>query len=68
MPAKRLELHPAALSDLKSAISWYMQRSESAALNFASAVDQAIDLIAGSPSRWPTSEHNTRKLVFQRFP
>jgi len=30
MAAKALEIHPSALSDLKSAISWYLERSEPA--------------------------------------
>jgi plasmid stabilization system protein ParE len=49
MAAKRMEIHPAALEELKSAVAWYLERSESAALKFISAVDQAIDLVHASP-------------------
>jgi hypothetical protein len=44
MAGKRLEIHPAALSELKSAVTWYMERSEPAAREFVAEVDPAIDL------------------------
>lgn len=44
MAAKLLEIHPAALEELKSAVAWYQERSESAALKFVSEVDQAFGL------------------------
>jgi plasmid stabilization system protein ParE len=68
MAVKRIEIHPSALSELKSAISWYMERSETAALNFASASETAIAQIVASPQRWPNHEHGTRRFVLQRFP
>jgi plasmid stabilization system protein ParE len=68
MAAKALELHPAALAELISAIDWYRQRNQSAAVNFTAELDRAIDLIATSPARWPRGEHRTRKFVLQRFP
>jgi toxin ParE1/3/4 len=68
MAAKALELHPAALAELISAIDWYRQRNQSAAVNFTAELDRAIDLIAASPARWPQGEHGTRRFVLQRFP
>lgn len=68
MAANRLEIHPAALAELKSAVSWYMPRSKTAALKFIDEVDRAIDFIIESPETWPTGEHGTRKFVLQRFP
>jgi len=66
--AKRLDIHPAALEELKSALVWYLERSEAAANNFAGELDAAIDLVVNSPRRWPGGEHGTRKFVLQRFP
>jgi predicted Zn-dependent peptidase len=40
MGAKPLEIHPAELSDLKSALAWYLDRSESAAAKFVDEVDR----------------------------
>jgi toxin ParE1/3/4 len=68
MAGKRLDIHPAALSELKSAVTWYMERSEPAAQEFVAEVDRAIDLVIESPGRWPAGEHNTRKFILQRFP
>jgi len=65
---KRIEIHPAALSELKSAVEWYLERSEPAAQEFGAEVDRAIALVIESPRRWPVVEHNTRRFVLQRFP
>jgi plasmid stabilization system protein ParE len=68
MAVKPPDLHPAALEELKSAVSWYLERNETAALNFVTEVDQAIDLIAASPRRWPQDLRGTHKFVLRRFP
>jgi len=68
MAAKPLELHPEALAEWKAAVTWYLERNETAAGNFVAELDQAIDLIAASPQRWPKGLHRTRKFVLQRFP
>ena len=44
MGANPLEIHPAALSDLKSALAWYLDRSETAAAKFVAEVDRAVGL------------------------
>jgi plasmid stabilization system protein ParE len=68
MADKPLDLHPAALAELKSAVVWYRERNQTAALNFVAELDRAIDLLIASPGRWPIGEHGTRKFVLQRFP
>lgn len=68
MAAKALEIHPSALYDLKSAIGWYLERSEPAAVEFAAEMDRAVALVVESPARWPTGEHGTRKFILNRFP
>src|SRR6266852_3345082 len=68
MGANPLEIHPAALSDLKSALAWYLDRSETAAAKFVDEVDRAVGLVIASPARWPAGEHDTRKFVLSRFP
>jgi len=37
MAAKPLDLHPEALEEWKSAVAWYLERNETAAVNFVSA-------------------------------
>lgn len=68
MAAKPLEIHPAALAELKSAVDWYRGRSETAAVKFVAQLDRAIDLVIESPRRWPSGEYATRKFVLRRFP
>jgi plasmid stabilization system protein ParE len=68
MAGKQIEIHPAALAELKSAVEWYLERSEPAAREFVAEVDRAIALVMKSPRRWPAGEHSTHRFVLQRFP
>jgi plasmid stabilization system protein ParE len=68
MAAKPPDIHPAALEELRSAVSWYLDQNETAAIKFIAEIDRAIELVTGSPGRWPAGEHGTRKFVLQRFP
>lgn len=68
MAAKILQFHPAALAEFKEALAWYLERSETAAVNFVAELDRAIDLVTKSPRRWPVGERATRKFVLNRFP
>jgi hypothetical protein len=53
MAAKPLDIHPAALTELKSAVNWYDERSASAGDGFVAEIDRAIELITAAPARWP---------------
>lgn len=68
MATKPVEIHPEALEELSGALTWYLERSQTAAVRFAAEVERAIELVSESPRRWPTSEHATRKFVLPRFP
>ena len=68
MSGKPLEIHAAALEELKSAIAWYLERSEPAATSFVAEVDRALEMVVQSPDRWPKGQHSTRRYVLQRFP
>jgi hypothetical protein len=52
MAAKPLDIHPAALAELKSAVVWYDQRSESAGDGFVAEIDRSIELITASGRTW----------------
>lgn len=65
MAAKRLEIHPEALAELKAAVTWYMARSEISAQRFAEEIDRAVALVFEAPKRWPSHDHNTRKFALQ---
>ena len=68
MAAEPLDIHPAALAELKSAVLWYLERSETAAEKFVAQLYRAVELITSSPHRWPVGDHRTRKFVLTRFP
>ena len=55
MAAKSLDIHPSALAELKSSISWYLEQNEATADKFVQEIDRAIELVLASPRRWPTS-------------
>jgi len=68
MSAKRVEFHEGAIGDVKSAVSWYRERSPQAALDFIDEVERATDTIRESPGRWPAGAGNTRRFLLWRFP
>jgi plasmid stabilization system protein ParE len=68
MIAKQLEIHPAVVEEMKRALHWYFQRSESAALNLRAELERALKLVTEFPQRWPSGERGTRKFVLRRFP
>ena len=68
MATKSLEIHPSALAELKSSISWYLEQNEATADKFVEEIDRAIDLVLASPRRWPTGDLDTRKFVLRLFP
>jgi plasmid stabilization system protein ParE len=49
MAAKSLDIHPSALAELKSSISWYLEQNETTAAKFVEEIDRAIDLVLASP-------------------
>lgn len=68
MANKRLEIHPQALAELRAAVSWYLDRSESAAFKFVSEIDRGVSLVLEFPSRWPAGVRGTRRFIVKRFP
>jgi plasmid stabilization system protein ParE len=68
MKNKRLRVHPNAEQEYLAALAWYRERSPTAAEEFESAVEQAIDRIRESPQRWPTYFGNFRKYTLRQFP
>jgi toxin ParE1/3/4 len=70
----RVELHPEARSELRSAALWYEQRRIGLGDEFIAAVSIALDRIgeaADSFPKWPgtrTAVPLIRRAVLQRFP
>ena len=68
MASRPLEFHPEAEREYLSAMSWYRERSVTAATNFESAVSQAIARVKESPERWPWYASAFRKYTLHQFP
>ena len=64
----KVSFHPEARAELRNAGRWYYERSPLSATAFAHAVDNAVSRIKEAPNSFQLAEHDTRKLVLQRFP
>ncbi len=62
--------HPDALAEYEAAAAWYAQRSEAAALTFATRVDAAIESICALPEAWPLwpGRSDVRRRIVRRLP
>ena len=68
MATAKVRLHPEAIGDAVSAISWYRERSENAAKAFVAELLLALEHIASNPILSPRHRNGTRRLVLQRYP
>jgi hypothetical protein len=67
MSARRIEYHQGAVSDVRSAISWYQKHSHKAALEFIKELQRATNSIAQAPERWPVGPNDTRRFLLCDF-
>ena len=58
----------AAEQDYAESLSWYAQRSESAALGFEAEFGRAIRLICETPRRFPQCDGLHRFYLMRRYP
>jgi len=68
MASKPLRFHLQAEQEYLTALGWYRKRSPVAAINFDSAVEQAIARIREAPLRWPIYFKDFRKYTLRQFP
>ena len=70
----RLELHPEAQAELRSAALWYDERRAGLGDEFIAEVSAALDRIGGTPESYPAWPRTRaagpliRKATIQRFP
>ncbi len=60
--------HPDAQQEYQAAITWYQQRSQSAAQRFVAEVDHVIDVIAAQPDRYGWYDDEFREAGLRRYP
>jgi plasmid stabilization system protein ParE len=68
MANKPLRFHPEAEEEYLASLSWYRDRSPAAAINFESAIEDAVKKITKAPQRWPTYFNSFRKYALRQFP
>ncbi len=67
MPVE-VRLHPSAEQELRAAYLWYLERNEIVAEALQLEIDHAMEVISGSPNRWPRLTESERRYVLPRFP
>lgn len=65
---KPIEYHSGARIDFDESFDWYSERSAGAAIGFASAVDDALDIILDNPGRFPRTHGGCANYALKRFP
>lgn len=69
MNPRPIRLHPDAEAEFADAIRWYEEHADSGvALQFAEAVDAAINALAAGPLRCPIVWQDKRRCLVRRFP
>jgi plasmid stabilization system protein ParE len=66
--ALRLELREGAKDDFNESFDWYAERSQSAAIEFATALEDAFDQILATPDRFPQTKRGCRYFPLTRYP
>ena len=70
MASRGFRISEDASEEIDDAIIWYYRRSVSAAENFTSELERALDAVAESPETWPVclEDPEARRYVLRRFP
>jgi toxin ParE1/3/4 len=68
VPARRVRIHPEALTDLAEGRDAYARRSPVAATRFLVEIDQALVLVREAPERWALYRVGMRRFVMSSFP
>ena len=68
MASKPLRFHPQAEQEYLTALSWYQERSLTAAMSLEGAFDQALERIREAAYRWPIYFKDFRKYTLRQFP
>lgn len=65
---RAVEYLEGARVDFDDSFDYYRERSAGAAIGFAAAVDEAIDLILADSSRFPSTLGGCRYCALRRYP
>ena len=62
------EFHPEALAEYEAATRYYAERDPRVAEHFVTAVEDAIERILDSPTRWRIVDEDVRRCLTHLFP
>jgi plasmid stabilization system protein ParE len=68
MGSKAVEFHEAASLEFEAAFTWYLERSERAALRFVREVGRPVAAVKDTPERFPAGVRGTRRFLLHGFP
>ena len=68
MASRTLKIHPDALAEAESSVTWYRSRSPRAANSFLDELVRSIETIVEAPQRWPIDADGFRQYQLRRFP
>jgi toxin ParE1/3/4 len=64
----RHEFHPEAFAEYEAAVLYYVERDPLVGQRFVAAIDDAIERILDSPTRWRAIEEDVRRCLTRVFP
>lgn len=64
----RYEFHPEALAECEEAARYYAERDPELAPRFVEAVEDALDRVLESPTRWRVIDEDVRRCLTRVFP
>jgi plasmid stabilization system protein ParE len=64
----RHEFHPEALAEYEEAARYYAERDPRVAEQFVAAVEEALERIVDSPTRWRIIDEDVRRCLTHVFP
>jgi plasmid stabilization system protein ParE len=64
----RHEFHPEALAEYEAAARYYAERDPAMGQRFIEAVEDAIERIRDSPTRWRVLDEDVRRCLTRVFP
>jgi plasmid stabilization system protein ParE len=64
----KYKFHPHALAEYREAALWYANRERPLAENFITAIEDAIDRIVETPTRWRIIDEDVRRCLVHVFP
>jgi len=64
----RYEFHPEALAEYEAAVLYYAERDPAVASRFVATIEDAIDRIVDTPTRWRPLDEDIRRCLTKVFP